>query len=189
MNKPDYINGSHTYSLLKCILEKISNKEFILDNNYVEIYKKINPIKSKLDRNAMYKLFYANQMLFNSIINTEKYDQVYNMLADKESKKVFDWLLEYKITFAFNEELSCAYYTRAIVKSDQNIIQSIDDSYFKIKKYCIRSPYNSVYETWVLQEYFHEKCKVLPTDIVISGGAFNGESSIWFADKAYLGHL
>lgn len=181
---------SHVKGLLKGIIEKLSDTaHFTLSKDYSVVYKKTNPLKCTVERNAMYKLYYANQMLFNCLIDAEKYDRVYDLLADEKSKKVFDWVLQYKITFAFDEELAEAIYTQHNFGINNDMIIPLGESKFKIKGYCIQSSYNSIYESWVLQEYFHRKCMVRPNDIVISGGAYNGESSIWFADHANQGKI
>lgn len=181
---------SHIYSVLSELFEELSlSYDFKLGVNYSDFYRNSNPLKYNLDSNTICKLYYANKMLYDCFCYSENYNQAYNLLADEYSKSIFDWVLQYKITYAFNEKLAQAKYVKPDVVYDNNMIAPLGGSCFEVNKYHIHSTYKSIYESWILQEYYHEKCSVSPSDIVISGGAFRGESSIWFASQVFSGRV
>ncbi|URZ18164.1 FkbM family methyltransferase [Clostridium felsineum] len=127
--------------------------------------------------------------LYHIIDKREELDKIYNMLADKESKEFFDWLISYRISYALVGNLAKKIYpfskemVKLVDKKSNNKITKQGKDY-KVKNFSIESKKHSMIETWVEEMYLLKgKCEPSENDVVISGGAFLGETAVWFADK------
>jgi len=122
----------------------------------------------------------------------ERFTSAYNLLEDENSKNIFKWFIKFKIAYAFigaKAELIFPYTEesyQALKKLDSINYENIE-GFMKcvINGYTIKTT-NAVeiYHTWIQNQYSHENnCVPLLDENIICGGAFHGETAIWFADK------
>ena len=131
----------------------------------------------------------AIDALHSILSNTDKLDQLFKILSDKDSKKVLQWCILFKTAYLFDESVADVYNQMINRYTDSGRVKKLENGLFSVQKYIIDSEFRSVFETWELETYRHEKVPVKEGDIVISGGGFRGESSIWFADKVGNGKV
>jgi FkbM family methyltransferase len=131
-------------------------------------------------------------MLFNSVVSSyDLYDKLYYSLADDESKKIFDWFISFRICYLINHKLVRTLFPtpHALRKDDDNyeheFSKAVDkDGIISYKDYKLATSWYEFHNTWLRTQYaIKGKCEPMAGDIVISGGAFHGETSVWFADK------
>jgi len=94
----------------------------------------------------------------------ERFDEVYNILSDEESKSIFDWFIKYRTAYAFLGELAEEICPAKLIRSESFKLETV--------------------QAWNLEQYnLKGKCEVIKGDYVIDGGAFRGETAIWFISK------
>lgn len=127
----------------------------------------------------------AIKMIYNVIKFPEKYDEIYKILADDNSKKIFSWLIKYRIAYGLRGEIADEIYPLSdffIVDKKQKIVKS--GKYYKLNGYSIDSTIEEIKSAWDRENYTLDGiCLPESNDIVISAGGFYGETAIWFADK------
>lgn len=132
--------------------------------------------------------------LISSILkNSEKFNEAYECLHNQQSKIVFEWYINYKVSYAIigsKAELIFPY-PIDIDELQKKIVEvklkHFESEYFnfQFKNYKIKSSNETeIFQTWVMEQYLLKNiCEPNDGDIIISGGAYHGESSIWFADR------
>jgi FkbM family methyltransferase len=121
--------------------------------------------------------------------NPEKFDEVYSLLADEESKLIFDWFIKYRVTYAFLDELAGEIFLAKITKTEllkekSSLERNIRNGLITLKNFSFKSEVLETVQAWNLEQYnLREKCEVAKGDYVIDGGAFKGETSFWFLSK------
>lgn len=137
--------------------------------------------------------YHLKQMALNGLhsilCNTNEIDRLFQILSDEDSKRVLQWCILFKAAYLFDESVSDEYNQMIKKYTNSGKIERVKDGLFSVENYLIDSEFRSVFETWELEAYRHEKVPVKEGDIVISGGSFRGESSIWFADKVKYGKV
>ena len=156
------------------------------------IFESLSKCKT-LDLNVNADNYHLKQMAINALhsilCNGDKLDQLLHILSDEDSQKILQWRIQFKVAYLFDESVSDEYNQMIKKYTDSGKIERVKDSLFSVENYLIDSEFRSVFETWELEAYRHEKVPVKEGDIVISGGSFRGESSIWFADKVKYGKV
>jgi len=129
----------------------------------------------------------ATEITFCGLTQSKRLDDVYYMLADQESREVFDWFLRYRFGYAImglvagdifpypsfnrNHNLSLIKHKRNLCMVNGHEIDFWRD-------------WNEVENTWINEQYLLAgKCEPQPGEIIIDAGGFQGGTAIWFADK------
>ena len=64
------------------------------------------PLLDNLERNSsssMHKWSAVGTLHF-ALENPQKFDEVYNLLSDNDSKSTFDWFMQFRVAYAFVDE-------------------------------------------------------------------------------------
>jgi len=117
----------------------------------------------------------------------EKFDGVYEMFSNKDSKETFDWFIKYRVAYAFLGELAGKIFPPKTSK--EVFMQGMNSLKFdkwsgtvSIENFVFKS--EAVAQVWIFEQYnLNGKCEVSKGDYVIDGGAFKGETSFWFLSK------
>jgi FkbM family methyltransferase len=183
-------------------IERLSKSK----NDYLVFHQKhiVNRILEKFGFHLMgvnyfqrfLNLEYSNLGKYNSIgtlqyalNNPEKFDKVYNLLEDEDSKNTFDWFINFRVTYSFLGEFAFQIYPLKTTKEQFfNEMKRLEvdkkNHLLKMKDYYFASGIVGVTSSWIFEQYWlNGKCEVAKGDYVIDGGAFNGETSFWFASK------
>jgi FkbM family methyltransferase len=214
---------SHTALLVEEAFEKVQEFNYKRDLNELEDVSQnpsrispsggkhvINRILEKLGLHLMYKsvleelqnYFYSKMGKWSSVgtlqlvlKNPEKFDEVYNMLADEDSRVTFDWFIKYRVAYAFLGELAGAIYPPKITKTYffkgmNNLKFNRHNLLISTQNFGFKSEALETAQTWVFEQYnLGEKRSLSKGDYVIDGGALKGETSFWFisegAEKVY----
>jgi FkbM family methyltransferase len=124
--------------------------------------------------------------------NPGKFDEVYNLFIDEESKSVFDWFIQFRIAYAFLGEIAKFIFPPRISSDEfkkykhkkRNIKKLYRNGFIKLESYRFLSDPSEVASLWVFEQYnLKGLCEVSSGDFVVDGGAFKGETSFWFLSK------
>ena len=66
---------------------------------------KVNQILEKFGFHLMYEWDFVGTLQL-ALKNPDKFDKVYNILSDEDSKSTFDWFIKYRVAYAFLGELA-----------------------------------------------------------------------------------
>lgn len=119
----------------------------------------------------------------------EKFDEVYNLFTDKESRLTFDWFIQFRIAYAFLGEIAKFIFPPNISSEEfknkkRNIKKLYPNGFIKMGGYKFLSNPLQVIGSWVFEQYnLKGACEVSSGDFVVDGGAFKGETSFWFLSK------
>jgi len=119
----------------------------------------------------------------------ERFDEVYNILSDEESKSIFDWFIKYRTAYAFLGELAGEIYPAKIIKAEflreiRVLERNIRNGLITLQNFSFESGVLETLQAWNLEQYnLSERCELTEGDYVIDGGAFRGETALWFISK------
>ena len=120
--------------------------------------------------NLIYCMCYSNRV-----------DKLYELIDD-QSKEIFDWLLKRKLAYALTGELSFEMYPQYFNVPEVNNLKIDDCGRYCVGGYIINS--DACIDIWGFEQYsLHGLCEPQKNDIVLSVGAYKGETAIWFSDK------
>lgn len=127
-------------------------------------------------------------MLKCALEDSDKFDKVYNLFSDEESRSTFDWFIQFRVAYAFLGEAARLIFPPAIsheefllelsrIKLDPSGIVNIGG--YKFKSYPLE-----IVGSWIFEQYnLKGLCEVSLGDFVVDGGAFRGETALWFLSK------
>lgn len=181
----------NTISVVKAYLRKIYKRNYIHLKR--ELFKCIFSKKKTIQLEKKY-LFYDLEKL-NSIellsdVLSDKKDlqEAYDLFTDRQSQDIFKWIMQFRIAY-----LLIGSYAFDIFPPQKynKVINPVKKGLFKYKvKYYKFDCGNEIYEIWEHEQYDLENiCGPEKGDVVISAGALNGETSIWFADRVGEGGM
>lgn len=166
------------------------------DVPYNSLIKYFNRLMSKIHSQVLLlpekDTFVVNQsigLIEDLLLHYSEYDNARTLLANEDSKKIFDWIIRYRIAYAFIGGQSL-YLTDPPISTQ--LYRKLKDKMQKLKrhgKYHIsglkfRSNDVVFIPTWLLGQYeYINRCEPTPGDIVLDIGACEGETSLWFAQK------
>ena len=121
--------------------------------------------------------------------NAEKFDEVYNILSDEDSKYTFDWFIKYRLAYAFLGMLAGEIFPPKVTKAE--FLKGMNDlkinsrsGSVNIGNFSFDSEAFIIAGSWIFEQYYLKgKCEVSKGDYIIDGGAFKGETSFWFLSK------
>jgi len=191
---------NHLYYLVNDTIDKIIRDEKI---SYIEVEEDhfLDVINLKTDSVASWFYNYVVKKInLPTKITTENFkffsdcDKVYYALRDKKSRDVFDWYFKSIVARIMLRNLKDAERIVPYDFLDKNMAYSvksflkqaipISGEEFKISNYTIKTNAPSLLETWTCETYLLEDiCTVKKGDVIIDGGAYKGETALWFAKK------
>ena len=124
--------------------------------------------------------------------NPVSFDEIYNLLADEESKGVFDWYVQYRTAYAFIGEEAYELFTPEITREAWNDmekrIRRNAKHVYQVDEFTIEGTADELVGTFVVQQYRYDSI-VEPKlgDIVFDIGAYVGDTALWFS-KAVGSH-
>ncbi len=208
------MKNSHTLSLINEALEKIQEFNY---KRYINEFGNISQNNSKT--NSSGQRYIVNRILENfgfhltykskfqelayskmgkwssvgtvqlALKDPKKFDEVYDALADGDSKSTFDWFIKYRVAYAFLGELAEDVFPPKITRAEffkvmNNLKFDRHNRLINIQNLCFSSEAIATAESWIFEQYNLEgKCEVSEGSYVIDGGAFKGETSFWFLSK------
>jgi len=119
-------------------------------------------------------------------LNPESFDEIYNLLADEASKKVFDWYVQYRTACAFIGEEAYELFTPQITKEAwdnmEKGLKRKSKGVFEIEGFTVQATPFELVDTFVVQQYRYDSI-VEPKlgDIVFDIGAYVGDTALWFS--------
>ena len=211
------MKNSHTFSLIEEAFQKVQEFNYKKYVNRLEEASqnssKINPGGGKHIVNKILERFNLHLMrkrIFEEVVNQnynkmckwnsvgtlqlalkdpKKFDEVYNMLTDGDSKTTFDWFIKYRVAYAFVGELAGEIFPPKITKAEflkemNGLKFNRHSSLINLQNFCFSSDAIVVAATWIFRQYELEgKCEISEGDYIIDGGAFKGETSFWLLSK------
>lgn len=118
--------------------------------------------------------------------NVEKFEEVKEILQDIRSKEVLEWLIKKNIAYAVCGDIAKRLYGNpdCVVTIDREKQINHYQNIFEIHGFYIYANEHEMYDTWVRKQYLLESiCEPCQGDIVLSVGAFYGETSLWFSEQ------
>jgi len=148
------------------------------------------PLLDKLERNpfsSMGKWSAVGTLQF-ALENPQRFDEVYNLLSDNDSKSTFDWFIQFRVAYAFvGEEARFVFLSRISREDFKEKVSKIKldrEGYMKFGKYNFLSLKEASVDSWIFEQYnLSGLCEVSSGDFVVDGGAFKGETAFWFLSK------
>jgi len=132
----------------------------------------------------------CTETMYEAIQNPDRFDRIYELLADEESKKTFDWFIKYRIAFAIIGEIAYDIFTPRITKQDleaaQKKLQKVSDNKYKIDNFIFKGTYGEIVATFYFEQYAYKNVKPSSGDVIIDAGACFGDTALWFSK--YIGN-
>ena len=118
--------------------------------------------------------------------NVEKFEELKEILQDVKSKEVLEWLIKKNMAYAVCGDIAKRLYDNldcvVSIDRDKRIVHY--QNIFEVHGYRIYASEQELYDTWVRKQYLLEGiCEPEKGDVVLSVGAFYGETSIWFSER------
>lgn len=117
-------------------------------------------------------------------------EQVYLLMQDNDSRTIFDYIIKSRVAYIVLGEEAIVLYPLKMIENlkgstkDGTLGTKIGKNRYKIKGYLIETTFDLLTGTWIEGQYHYtDICIPNNGDVVISCGAFMGETTIWFADK------
>ena len=202
--------GSHTAQLVEDALDKVyeySHRFYIeeLEKNSRRLRKtslrtqhKGHMVNRILKRFGLY-LTYASVKRYHydsmskwggvgtfllALKNPQEFDGVYELLADSESRSIFDWFVKYRVAYAFLGRFADEVFPPPV--TEEEFRRGMDSlSYrgdnFHINNFEIKTNIGEMTTSWILRQYELKGCAIEEGDHVLDGGAYKGETALWFA--------
>lgn len=117
-------------------------------------------------------------------------EQVYLLMQDNDSRIIFDYIVKSRVAYIVIGEEAIVLYPLKMIENlkgstkDGGVGKKTGKNRYKIKKYLIETTFDLLTGTWIEGQYHYtDICIPNNGDVVISCGAFMGETTIWFADR------
>ena len=158
-----------------------------IDNHYNK--SREHELMPLLFEEALYKKLVFTPQLKKYCIDSLLYfmcyqnrvNKVYDLIDDK-SKETFDWLLKRKLAYALTGELSFEMYPQCFDVPKATNLKIDDIGRYCVDGYLINS--DACVDIWEFEQYaLYGLCEPQKDDIVLSIGAYKGETAIWFSNK------
>ncbi len=117
------------------------------------------------------------------------FDKVRNMLHDDYSKNIFDWVLKYRLAYAFVGGQALYLFDPPITTTEYKRIQKTGNRFkrrgvYHLEGYVVDAHAGIIETNWLLKQYKYEPyCVPEQNDNIFDIGACAGETSVWFASE------
>ncbi len=116
--------------------------------------------------------------------NADKFENIKAIFHDDDSKNLLEWLIKRNLAY-----MICGDIAKRILDMPKGVIQIKERDFinnfqniYQIENMKIYTCETEIYDTWIREQYLLKGiCEPEKGDIVISVGAFYGETSIWFS--------
>jgi len=142
--------------------------------------------------------FWINDYFVNDVVNNKQdYLDLYNMLDDDESKKIFNWIVGYRVVCSLLYEpmlweakkpsklyelIPC---TTSLDTFYETYGRAMDD-----KTSCLHAETYCIWHTFYLEHYrYDELFTINDGDVVFDIGGFVGDTALYFSRKVKSGHV
>jgi len=114
------------------------------------------------------------------------FDTTYELLADEQSKRTFDWYVRYRTAHAFiGEEAGRLYASPISYELWERCKQQVNDAAvkaFTVDEFKVEASLETIVGTFVLEQYrYYDMVKPKPGDTVLDIGACIGDTALWFS--------
>jgi len=140
----------------------------------------------KFSANYYFGKLSSVQFLRFATSNPERFDEIYNLLADEASKASFDWYVKYRTAYAFIGEEAYELFTPEITREawedmEKTLLHKSTGA-FEIEGFTIHANPFELVGTFIVQQYRYDNI-VEPKlgDIVFDIGAYVGDTALWFS--------
>jgi len=140
----------------------------------------------KFSANYYFGKLSSVQFLRFATSNPERFDEIYNLLADEASKASFDWYVRYRTAYAFIGEEAYELFTPEITREawedmEKTLLHKSTGA-FEIEGFTIHANPFELVGTFIVQQYRYDNI-VEPKlgDIVFDIGAYIGDTALWFS--------
>jgi len=140
----------------------------------------------KFSANYYFGKLSSVQFLRFATSNPERFDEIYNLLADEASKASFDWYVKYRTAYAFIGEEAYELFTPEITREawedmEKTLLHKSTGA-FEIEDFTIHANPFELVGTFIVQQYRYDNI-VEPKlgDIVFDIGAYVGDTALWFS--------
>jgi len=140
----------------------------------------------KFSANYYFGKLSSVQFLRFATSNPERFDEIYNLLADEASKASFDWYVKYRTAYAFIGEEAYELFTPEITREAwedmEKRIRRAANHVYKVDEFTIEGTAAELVGTFILQQYRYDSI-VEPKlgDVVFDIGAYVGDTALWFS--------
>ncbi|MGC8691084.1 MAG: FkbM family methyltransferase [Caldisericum sp.] len=199
------VNDSHTVLLIEDAFEKVQEfnfRRYLDELPHASLYARSRVVNQTLERFGLHLMHKSSYETFRysvmgkwssvgtsklAIEEPEEFDKIYSLLEDDDSKSTFDWFIKYRFAYALIGNLANKIFPPKL--SEDEFIRSLKSlrinkqGLVRIGSFSFKADPIGIGESWLLEQYYHDKCEVTEGDIVIDGGAFLGETAFWFISK------
>jgi len=126
------------------------------------------------------------QFLKSASRDRERFDEIYNLLADEASKATFDWYVQYRTAYAFIGEEAYELFPPEITREawddmEKRIGRNINRVH-EVDEFTIEDDATELVGTFIVQQYRYGTI-VEPKlgDIIFDIGACVGDTALWFS--------
>jgi len=140
----------------------------------------------KFSANYYFGKLSSVQFLRFATSNPERFDEIYNLLADEASKAAFNWYVQYRTAYAFIGEEAYELFTPQITREAwdnmEKRIRRNAKHVYQVDEFTIEGTADELVGTFVVQQYRYDSI-VEPKlgDIVFDIGAYVGDTALWFS--------
>jgi len=181
------INGPNKITFVDKVLDKWGLQRKKLAENF--IHNLVNNLEN-IEGNYLGKSVCIGT-LFLILKDHEKFDNLYNLFSDQNSKIVFEKIIKYRLAYTFLGEYAYEFFPLNISKTQyEKLISNLNfqDNILKIENFsfydCPKGYFLAFPMTWILNHYeISGKCEISEDDYVFDTGAFIGDTSFWFLYK------
>jgi len=137
-----------------------------------------------------YALASSSQLLKELIRSPERFETIYNLLQDDESKDTFKWFIKYRVAYVcIGNRASMLYPPPIDFSLWERYLKDIEAAkvekdLYKVGSYVIRcADPIALLSSWSEEAYrLKDICEPRKGDLIIDGGAFQGDTTLWFSN-------
>ena len=137
-----------------------------------------------------YALISSSQLLKAIIRSPGRFEAIYSLLQDVESKETFKWFIKYRVAYACIGNRASMLYPPPIDFSlwgrylKDIEAAKVEKDLYKVGPYMIYCTDSSaLLSSWLEEAYkLNGICEPKKGDWIIDGGAFQGDTTLWFSD-------
>lgn len=178
LEKQGYNVSDFYWYIQDCLkMQQKNHKEYFINNDILNIIKNISFEWGTKEACILFAKHF--------IENIDKYETLYEVLSNQDSKSILKWLIKSKIAYMFCGDIYKELYAppNSIIMIDESKLVPNYQSVFFVGKHKIYCHEHEIYDTWIREQYkLKGICEPQVNDIVFSIGSFYGETSIWFSD-------
>jgi FkbM family methyltransferase len=184
------INMPHTRKAWCCWkLRKYINQALEKMGLHIMSSKRFYDLQRYFSRDP-YALASSFQLLEEFIRSSERFEAIYNLLQDDEFKDTFKWFIKYRVAYVCIGNTASMLYPPPIGSSlwerylKDIEAAKVEKDLYKVGHYVIRcTDPSALLSSWSEEAYkLNGICEPKKGDWIIDGGAFQGDTTLWFSD-------